>query len=417
MNAFDKNYGCYDCGASKPCKPCGECGPAPYQCDFSISAVPFDPTSWNVIWCGKINRVKIPPISEKDTTLSIDYSGATLNYQAERHVDIITGKQLGSIINLGDLRDTKVDYDTEALCYELIYHKYGECGDGCRSAEDAWSTFSIDSDGALGPQIRYVRGANRYGCPYFLDVPPNPNQYWFQGWRMSGSENGYYQAKQVDKLPTDSNGDPIVMSEDPVTKQPILGSIPLNCLIENIMGNIAGKAEGVWIPAEGYGTAGFGAEFNAMAGDFTIKWTDWNDEEQTKRAGDGAITGKMNWTKTVDFKSGNMTYTIENVYFDKMTWTPVQGVTVSTKPVMTLTAVNPTTGALGEQIMAPVQFNNTYVEQPINRTVPFQASVTLSPAGKTSPLHFVNIYVDWVIDDKGDLAVVFESTLGGWNQC
>lgn len=416
MNAFDKNYGCYDCGAPKPCKPCGECGPAPYQCDFSISAVPFDPTSWNVIWCGKINRVKIPPITEKDTTLSIDYSGATLNYQAERHEDIITGKQLGSIINLGDLRDTSTNYDTDALCYELIYHKYGECGEGCRSAEDAWATFSIDSSGALGSQIRYVRGTNRYGCPYFLDVPPTPNEYWFQGWRGESNENGYYQPKPVDKLPTDSKGDPIVMSQDPVTKQPILGSIPLQCLIQNLMGNLGVNAEGVWLPTPG-STSGFDADIDAMGGDFTVYWSDWNDVAETQKAGDGKITGKINWTATTNAQTGQMTYVFHNVFFKEMTWIPVQGVTQPTAPKMELWSVDPNTGNKSIVILPPTEFGRVQVNAPINQTITFEKTLILTPGSETEVLKFLYIFVDWVNDDDGSLGIKFKSTLSGWQDC
>ena len=168
---------CISC-ADASRKPCGGCGPAAYDSNASTSSC------------------NCP--EETDTTLSTNYSNATLNYKAERHTDVITGAQLGSLIEVGDLRDTKVDYDTSAMCYELIYHKYGECGEGCKSLENAWSTFSIGNDGALGSQIRYVRGANRYGCPYFLDVPSNTSQYWFQGWRGDTNENGYYQATPVD---------------------------------------------------------------------------------------------------------------------------------------------------------------------------------------------------------------------------
>lgn len=130
---------------------------------------------------------------ETDTKLSTDYSSATLNYAAEKHTDQITGSQLGGLINLPDLRDVNIDYDFNAMCGEFIYHKYGECGDGCKSLEDAWNIFTIDSDGAKQNQIQYMRGANAYGCPVFLDVPSNQNQYWFAGWRPNG-QFGYYQA-------------------------------------------------------------------------------------------------------------------------------------------------------------------------------------------------------------------------------
>lgn len=168
---------------------------------------------------------------ETDTKLSLNVSGGTLNYAAEKHTDIITGAQLGSIINFNDLRDVNIDYDFDAMCGEMIYHKYGECGDGCRSLEDAWNLFSIDSDGALQNQIKYVRGANAYGCPVFLDVPTNENQYWYAGWRPNG-QFGYYQNTPVTTLPKDSNGNTLVVSQDPTTKQPIIGPLDINSFLD-----------------------------------------------------------------------------------------------------------------------------------------------------------------------------------------
>lgn len=167
MNDCDK--------CTNPCNPCERgCKPARYSRGFTD----------NKCTC-----------EETDTSLSIDYSGATLNYKAEKHTDKITGKQLGSIINLPDLRDVNIDYDFNAMCAEFIYHKFGECGDGCKSLEDSWNLFSIDQDGAKKDAIRYVRGANAYGCPEYLDVPSNLNEWWLAGWRLDGDHKqfGYFQ--------------------------------------------------------------------------------------------------------------------------------------------------------------------------------------------------------------------------------
>lgn len=223
MNPFalDCNSCQNDCG-----NPCNGCGPAHYDHSFSITASPFDPTTWNVHYCGKMFPVKIPQIAETDTTLSTNYSNATLNYNSERHVDTTTGAQLGALINVGDLRDVEADYDTDAMCYELVYHKYGECGEGCQSVENRWTTFSIDSQNALANQLKYVRGANVYGCPQFLDVPSNTSQYWLAGWRGNG-QFGYMQPRSVTQLPTTTDGTPIAVSQDPATKEPIVGPIQI----------------------------------------------------------------------------------------------------------------------------------------------------------------------------------------------
>lgn len=410
MNHFDSCYGCTSCddGCNKGCTE------AAYSCDFDITAAPYDPTTWLVTWCGKMHRVKIPQIAETDTTLSINYSGATLNYKAERHEDIITGAQLGSIITVGDLRDTKVDYDTEAMCYELIYHKYGECGEGCKSIENSWSTFSIDNDGALGPQIRYVRGANRYGCPYFLDVPSNPSQYWFQGWRTDTNENGYYQATPVDELPKNENGDYYVLSQYPSNKQPVVGVLPWQCMLTNIFGNLGVDVSSVWRQVQG--TSGFGATFDQVEGYFTISWTDWNDLAETQRAGYGTITGKLNWDIGFDTKTGSMKYVIHNIYFDTMAWTVDQGVTQPSAPTMTLYGITFPAGQK-VQIGTPITFGKQSVTRTLDATIDWEQTILVAPGQTVGPMDFAYIYVDWINDDEGYMGVKFSSKLSGYIPC
>lgn len=223
--------GCNSCGTG--CNPCQRgCKPARYSEGFSSSCD-----------CPE----------ETDTKLSIDVGGAALNYSAESHIDVITGSMLGSIITLPDLRDTDIDYDSfDSMCAELIYHKYGECGDGCRSAKDSWTTFALDDDGAKQNAIRHVRGVNAYGCPVFLDIPETPSEYWYAGWRTDGEGNkqfGYYQAIPVTELPKDSEGNSIVVSQDSNTKQPVVGPLKIQEFLDQ---HICTQ----FVPAPGFMIAG-----------------------------------------------------------------------------------------------------------------------------------------------------------------
>lgn len=406
------NFACTSCDDDK----CGKCTEAAYRCDFDIAACPFDPNVWNVTFCGKLHRVHIPSIAETDTSLSTNYSNATLNYNSEAHIDIATGEQLGSLIRVEDLRDTKCNYDTEALCYELIYHKYGECGEGCKSLENAWSTFSIDNENALGPQIRYVRGANRYGCPYFLDVPSNPSQYWFQGWRGSTSENGYYQATKVQELPKDSNDNYVVLSQYPQNKQPVVGVIPWNCMLKNIFANLGLKIEGVW---RGTGTTGFGdnVHFDQLNGSFSVNWNDWNDLAETQLAGSGVVTGKLNWSVDFNPDNGAITYTIKNIYFDTMTWTASQGVLGPTAPTLHLYGIPVPSGAEVDLIPGGVTFGKSTVTRLIDETIKCDKTVIVMPGQAPFSFDFLRIWVDWVNDDNGYLGAKFSSLLSGWNDC
>ena len=211
-----------------PCNSCKRCCPAQYGCQFNIEASPYDPTTWVVTVGGMAYKVKVPNINETDTTLATDSDGAVLRYRAERHTDTIPGADLGDIINLEELRDVDVDPGLDGHCYELVFRKFAECGEGCRSAFDKWENFNINSDGALQNGIKYVRGANAYGCPVYLDIPPDDSMYWWGMWRPvdegNGLEFGYIQPEEVEELPTDADGNILVISqmED---GRPVIGKI------------------------------------------------------------------------------------------------------------------------------------------------------------------------------------------------
>lgn len=136
---------CSTCGAN-PCS-CGGCKPARYSCgDISIMPNPFDASIWNITLNGATTKVKIPKINETDTKLSTNYTSSSLIYNAERHTDIITGAQLGQLINLEDLRDT--DTINADSCDLLVYNPYcSDCGDGCKPKNAMWKNYHIPDAG------------------------------------------------------------------------------------------------------------------------------------------------------------------------------------------------------------------------------------------------------------------------------
>lgn len=141
MSACNK---CSNCG-SDPCS-CGGCKPAKYGCDFNIMANPFDSSIWNVTINGATTRVKIPKINETDTKLSTNYTSASLIYNAEKHTDIITGSQIGSLINLEDLRDAETS--NADSCDLLVFNPFcDECGDGCAPKNARWRNYHIPDAG------------------------------------------------------------------------------------------------------------------------------------------------------------------------------------------------------------------------------------------------------------------------------
>lgn len=133
---------CSKCG----CDPCGKCRPARYSCDFSISVDPYNPYVWLFDNCGKISRVNIPKIPETDTFLRVDFSSASLVYDAERHQDVIDGCSLGEIISLDCLRDVEApDADS---CDLLVFDPgCSECGPGCKPRPAMWRNYHIPDAG------------------------------------------------------------------------------------------------------------------------------------------------------------------------------------------------------------------------------------------------------------------------------
>ena len=134
---------CNKCGND----PCGcSCRPAKYGCDFDIQANPFDGSIWNVTINGATKKVKIPKINETDTKLSTNYTSSSLIYNAEKHTDIITGAQLGSLIKMEDLRDTETA--NADSCDLMVFNPYcSDCGDGCAPKNARWRNYHIPDAG------------------------------------------------------------------------------------------------------------------------------------------------------------------------------------------------------------------------------------------------------------------------------
>lgn len=182
------------------CDPCSH--PAKYGCDFDIQANPYDASIWNVTINGATKRVKIPKIAETDTKLSTSYSAAALTYNAEKHVDTITGAQLGGLINVEDLRDTETA--NADSCDLLVYNPHcSECGDGCKPKNARWKNYHIpdagdceievDDDGFYRVLIKDDCGCIRecrlpvaadgsIAISYIRDsVPDDPDFPWYYG--------------------------------------------------------------------------------------------------------------------------------------------------------------------------------------------------------------------------------------------
>ena len=191
---------CNKCG-NNPCG-CGGCEPARYSCGFSIQADPYDPSTWLFDFCGQLHRVKIPKVYETCTNLSTNFSSASLVYNSECGQDIITGEQLGGLINMNDLRDVE---SSEADSCDLMVWDPGctACGDGCKPKPAQWRNYHIPDAGDCELEVDsegyyHVLIKDDCGCikecrlpvvpagsaivDYIRDsVPDDPDYPWYYG--------------------------------------------------------------------------------------------------------------------------------------------------------------------------------------------------------------------------------------------
>lgn len=135
---------CNKCN-DNPCS-CKGCEPARYSCGFSIEVDPFDPYVWLFNNCGKLERIRIPKIPETCTSLTADFSSASLIYDSECGKDIITGCDLGSLINLDCLRD--VEAPNADSCDLLVFDPgCSDCGGACKPRPAMWRNYHIPDAG------------------------------------------------------------------------------------------------------------------------------------------------------------------------------------------------------------------------------------------------------------------------------
>lgn len=156
---------------------CGDCcsAPCPKPCKIDLQADPYDPQTW---WLNG-DKIRIPKIAETCTSLSTDFSNATLNYKGECGNFSITGRQLGQLIKLDDLRD--VEAPTPDSCSMLMWNPHCDfCADGCTKVEAAWEAYHIPDAGdcVMEPDENgyyHVLKKTDCGCPVECKLPVIPD--------------------------------------------------------------------------------------------------------------------------------------------------------------------------------------------------------------------------------------------------
>lgn len=370
-----------NCGCNT-CEPCGGCKPACGKAYFNLQVDPYDANYW--LWeMGVENgRIKVPSLNETDTTLSTNYSNATLNYKAERHNDAITGEQLGSLINLKDLRD--VDAENPDACSILVFNPgCGACP--CSPDEERWKKYHIPDATA--------------------EAEADANGYYHV---LTKTDCGCIVEKTIPEMPN------------------------YECLIKNLINAIKPfGGEGRMIDVQGGGsTPGFTGGLDPNTGAFYISWYDYNRAEtgSDNPVGQGTVNGVLTASTNFNIDNGTITYTISKIYYDKMTYTPLYSGSLSTTMTHTiwgcfpgtydLTASHSTLTNEGLRLLTHTFWGGTQapVSASINRTFTGTYNITL-PTGHTSSwISVLRLYNDWIADDDGIVQVRYNNPLN-WTQC
>lgn len=136
----------YDgCDSCSSCNPCGGCGTARNKTYFNLQADPLDSGYWLWEMGCENGRVKLPRFPLACPSLSTNYSNATLNLSmGDCETQIVTGEQLGSLINMADIRD--VDAKDADACDLLVFNP--GCSDSdCSPDVMKWKKYHIPDAG------------------------------------------------------------------------------------------------------------------------------------------------------------------------------------------------------------------------------------------------------------------------------
>lgn len=187
------------CGCEKKCceQPCG-CE----QPTLSIEDVPNSVSmlKHNVngvsVWYDYQNLVDK---TQTDTNVLVDSDKRIFVHNAERHQDVITARQLGSILHLADIAD--IDIRNVSPNSMMVYD--GEC--------NAWMAWNSTSHGTMSLQTAMGFGPD--GKPLSLSAPTNAAQHYMLGWNAE-NKLSYSQPVQFSNI-----SDKAALYIDKTTKQ------------------------------------------------------------------------------------------------------------------------------------------------------------------------------------------------------
>lgn len=193
---------CANSNCNQPCK-----SPEPYfgvyESDYQPGIVTFNNNGVTTNW----NASHLVNTLQTDTALIADVIDRLLRFNAERHTDTITARELGSILHLADIGDVDASKINQGSM--LTYKKNNNCAEGCVGTSNTWEAWN-----ALDSQAQSVylpMGFDQQGNPLSLAPPQNPNRTYLFGWNGK-NQVSYLNVTEATAPPV--NGGQVYYDED-----------------------------------------------------------------------------------------------------------------------------------------------------------------------------------------------------------
>ena len=208
---MNNEYECSTCGI-KQCKNSCECHKKTCGCKKSccempkpvidVQALPDDPLTLSFNFNGVGTSYDFRELvrkGETDTSISADAVARVLKYMAERHIDTISAKELGSILHLTDIADIDISgVDDNSM---LVYKKESDCSRGCDNSTNKWVAHNALNH--IVDSVQYLMGYDSDGAPKSLSSPSSPSQQYLLGWNGNGKA-GWTQIKTAVSIPSNA---------------------------------------------------------------------------------------------------------------------------------------------------------------------------------------------------------------------
>lgn len=188
---------------------------------MGITTVHEDTPAWlRFNFGGKSVDYDFTPVvksAETDTSIVLDTVNRNLVFNAEKHIDTISARELGRIFHIADFGDVDITGVTDNSLF--VYQKNSDCGEGCEGINNSWVAWN--SNEHLVESLATVMGFNEDGAPQTLNHPDKTTQYYQLSW-AGADKVKWTQPTVVATAPLDSDGKKWALYLDPETKQIVI---------------------------------------------------------------------------------------------------------------------------------------------------------------------------------------------------